>query len=114
MGACASYWEEVLYAPPWVVETLRNGYVLPFYSEPTPYARPNQHSAQIEVEFVTKAVTELLSGGYIEKVPELPVVCSPLSVVIYGVGKKRFVVNLRQVNRSRWKQKFKLKTYRWQ
>ena len=61
-----------------MLETLRNGYVLPFYSEPTTYARPNKHSAQIEVEFVTKAVAELLSGGYIEKVPELPVVCSPL------------------------------------
>ena len=29
---------------------------------------------------------------------ELPVVCSPLSVVMNGVGKKRLVVNLRHVN----------------
>ena len=26
LGACITYWEEVLYAPPWVLETLRNGY----------------------------------------------------------------------------------------
>ena len=112
LGACVSYWEEVLCAPPWVLETLRNGYVLPFYSEPTPYARPNQHSAQVEVEFVSKAVAELLKGGYIEKVPELPVVCSPLSEVTNGEGKKRLVVNLRHVNCSLWKQKFKYEDLR--
>ena len=66
MGACDSYWEEVLCAPPWVLEALRNGYVLPFYSESTPHACPNQHSAWVEVEFVAKAVAELLKGGYIE------------------------------------------------
>ena len=88
LDACITYWEEVLYAPPWVLETLRNGYVLPFYSQPTPYAWPNQLSAQIEADFVTNAVADLLSGGYIEKVNELPVVCSPLSVVTNGVGKK--------------------------
>ena len=85
---------------------------LPFYSEPAPYARPNQHSAQVEVEFVSKAVAELLNGGYIEKVSELPVVCSPLSVVTNGVGKQRLVVNLRHVNRSLWKQKFKYEDLR--
>ena len=38
--ACVSYWEQVLCAPPWVLETLRNGYmyILPFYTEPTPYS----------------------------------------------------------------------------
>ena len=73
--ACASYWEQVLCAPPWVLETLRNGYILPFYTEPTPYVRPNQNSSQIEVhvEFVTNAAAELLKGGYIEEVKELPV-----------------------------------------
>ena len=69
-----------------MLETLRNGYVLPFYTEPTPYILPNQHSAQIEVECATNAVAELLKGGYIE-VKELPVVGSPLSVVTNGMGK---------------------------
>ena len=52
-------------------------------------------------------MADLLNGGYIEKVNELPVVFSPLSVVTNGVGKKRLVVNLRHVNRSLWNQKFK-------
>ena len=114
LGACITYSEEVLYAPPWVLETLRNGYVLPFYSRPTPYAHPNQHSAQIEADFVTNAVADLLNGGYIEKVNELPVVCSPLSVVTNGVGKKRLVVNLRHVNQSLWSKSSSTKTCVWQ
>ena len=68
---------------------LRNGYVLPFYTEPTPYVRPNQNSAQIEVEFVTNAVAELLKGGYIEEVKELPVVCmQPIICVHQWNGQK--------------------------
>ena len=70
-----------------MLETLRNGNVLPFYTEPTPYIQPNQHSAQIEVECATNAVAELLKGGYIEEVMELPVVCSLLLVVTNGMGK---------------------------
>ena len=77
----------MLCVPPWVLETLGNGYVLPFYTEPTPYVPPNLNSAQIEVECVTNAVAELLKGGYIEEVKELPVVCSPLSVVTNGMAK---------------------------
>ncbi|KAL5494027.1 hypothetical protein EMCRGX_G015296 [Ephydatia muelleri] len=67
LGACVSYWEQVLCAPPWVLG-VRNGYVLPFYTEPTPDIQPNQDSAQIEVQCVTNAVAELLKGGYIEEV----------------------------------------------
>ena len=100
LGVCVSYWKQVLCAPPWVLETLRNGYVLPFNIEPTPYIQPNQHSAQMEVECVTNAVAELLKGGYIEEVKELPVVCSPLSVVTNGVGKNRLVVNPFTSNRA--------------
>ena len=61
-----------------MLETLRNGYVLPFYTEPTPYIQPNQHSAQIEVECVTNAVEELLKGGYIKGAPSCmePIICS--------------------------------------
>ena len=114
LGACIMYWEEVLCATPWVLETVRNGYVLQFYSQPTPYARPNKHSAQVEGDFVTNAMAELLNGGYIVKVNELPVVCSPLSVVTNGVGKKWLMVTLRHVNRSLWKQNSSMKTCGWQ
>ena len=112
LGNCVQYWEQVLHAPPWVLDTVRNGYILPFYSLPTPYSRPNQRTALLEREFVNGAVSELQNGGYIEEAKEPPVVCSPLSVVMNGVGKKRLVVNLRHVNGFLWKQKFKYEDIR--
>ncbi|KAL5506358.1 hypothetical protein EMCRGX_G007980 [Ephydatia muelleri] len=69
-------------------------------------------TALIEREFVDKAVYEFLKGGYIERAESPPVVCSPLSVVTNGVGKKRLVVNLRHVNGFLWKQKFKYEDLR--
>eukprot|EP00731_Ephydatia_muelleri_P008337 Em0004g675a len=69
-------------------------------------------TALLEREFVNGAVSELQKGGYIEEAEEPPVVCSPLSVVMNGVGKKRLVVNLRHVNGFLWKQKFKYEDIR--
>ena len=68
-------------APGWIVDLIREGYVIPFYSEPTAHARPNQQSARGNAGFVDLAVAELLSGGYIESVSAKPYICSPLSVV---------------------------------
>ena len=79
-------------------------YVLPFVAEPTPYCRANQRSAIVEAEFVEIAIKELLEGGYVDRVAEQPHVCSPISVVRSGSGKKRLVVNLRHVNRFLLKQ----------
>lgn len=49
----------------------------------------------------------LLAGGFVERVPRPPTVCSPLSVVVGGSGKKRLVVNVWHVNLYLLKQKFK-------
>ena len=106
---CVNFWKEELCAPPWILDTITQGYVLPLFSEPTPYSRPNQHSALAEVDLVNKAVSELLVGEYTEGPP---IVCSPLSMVVSGSGKKRLVVNLRHVNRYLWKQKFKYEDLR--
>ena len=50
--------------------------------------------------------------GDVKKVEQKPAVCSPLSVVVNGVGKKRLVVNLRHVNRYLTVQKFKYEDLR--
>eukprot|EP00731_Ephydatia_muelleri_P023446 Em0015g1029a len=112
LGKCIPFWKEELCAPSWVIDTITEGYVLPLMSEPPPYSRPNQLSAQLESESVSKAVVELLAGGYVERSSEPPTVCSPLSVVVSGAGKKRLVVNLRHVNQYLWKQKFKYEDLR--
>ena len=111
-GRLHTFWREELCAPPWVLDMLRQGYVLPFTSVPTPYLRPNQHSAHAEAEFVDGAAAELVAEGYVKKVDQKPIVCSPLSEVANGVGKKRLVVNLRHVNRYLMVQKFKYEDLR--
>ena len=42
----------------------------------------------------------------------MPYICSPISVVESGSGKKRLVVNLRHLNKFLWKQKFKYEDLR--
>ena len=107
-----AFWREDLGAPPWILDTIENGYVLPLYAEPTPYSRPNQQSALVDRQFVEAAVVDLLKGGYIETVTDPPYVCSPLSVITNQSGKKRLVLNLRHVNKFLWKQKFKYEDLR--
>ena len=40
-----AFWREDLGAPPGILDTIENGYVLPLNAEPTPYSRLNQQSA---------------------------------------------------------------------
>ena len=76
-----SFWEREMSAPPWVIDTIKHGLILPLHTEPTPYYRPNQLSATSNAEWVDGAITELVKGQYIREVKEKPYVCSPLSVV---------------------------------
>ena len=97
---------------PWILSVITQGYILPFMSAPPPYSRPNQPSAFAESGFVDSAIAELLLGGCIKMVAEQPVVCSPLSVMANGAGKRRLVVNLRHVNHYLKVQKFKCEDLR--
>ena len=46
------FWKNELQAGEWVMETLKNGYVIPFLSLPPPYEEPNNKSAINDPEFV--------------------------------------------------------------
>ena len=106
------YWRDVLEAPEAVLRTIESGYVLPLMSEPTPLVQSNQQSALNEAEFVNASLSELLTNRCVKLVDEVPYICSPVSVVESGSGKKRLVVNLRHLNRFLWKQKFKYEDLR--
>ena len=45
MFSCLSFWEQVLEAPPLVLECITVGYKLPLLSIPKPYQKPNHKSA---------------------------------------------------------------------
>ncbi len=107
-----SFWEQVLEASSAVLSIIRDRYVLPLLAEPAVYSRPNQQSALENREFVSSAVSELVTYGCARMVCEPPHVCSPLSVLENSVGKKRLVINLRHVNHYLWKRKFKYEDLR--
>ena len=92
------YWRDVLEAPKAVLRTIESGYVLPLMSEPTPLVQCNQQSALAEADFVNTSLSELLANRCVRPFDEVPFICSPVSVVESGSGKKRLVVNLRHLN----------------
>ena len=107
-----TFWREELKASKFLLETIESGYVLPLKSMPPPFIQQNQASVMLHAEFVQQSIVELLANRCVKRVPAAPHVCSPLSVVVSGSGKKRLVINLRHVNRHLWKQKFKYEDLR--
>ena len=74
-----------------MIDTLVNGYSLPFESEPPPSFEKNNSSALKDMEFVRKEVERLEQLGCIQKVNYRPRCILPLSSVFSK--KKRLVVD---------------------
>ena len=62
LKAHINFWEEVLKAPQAIIEWISEGYKLPLLSIPPEYARRNQRSALLNVDFVSSAIANLLSN----------------------------------------------------
>ena len=109
----ARFWEEVLQASQFVFEIVTEGYRLPFIQTPTPFHQANHVSSALrEQEFVEGEIAKLVAAGCAEELPQVPFVCTPLSVLFNSSGKKRLVHDLRRVNKFLWKQKFKYEDMR--
>jgi hypothetical protein len=74
--------ETVLKASGHVLNTLREGLVLDFKSQPGPYFEDNNMSAKIHMDVVREKVQEWIEGGYVECLQQQEFCCSPLSVVV--------------------------------
>ena len=113
--SCLSFWEEVLVAPPQVLECIKVGYKLPLLSLPEPYQKPNHKSALIYHDFVNQAIYlrhSLEQNRCIRKAETVPIICSPLSVVTSSAGKKQLVIDLRYLNGHLLKDSFKYEDLR--
>lgn len=65
----ANFYEQVLGASKWVVDTVRYGYVFPLVEDPLPTKRlKNNHSAVIHPEFSWAEVNHLEALGCIMRV----------------------------------------------
>ena len=90
-----------------VLNVIMQGYKIPFFQLPTPFAKRNNASARENSDFVSQAVNDLLRLDLIEELACKPNIINPLSVSIRSSGKQRLILDLRHVNQFLYKQKFK-------
>ena len=76
----ASYCENTLEAPPFVLDIIKKGYQIPFKSEPPPSYDKNNASAIRNSKFVENSIKELLVDGRIRETKTRPHNVNPLSV----------------------------------
>ena len=105
------FWVEIG-APPWVLETIRSGYVFPLESIPPGVCLSNNRSALEHGDFVSSAVCDLLELGLISEVLTPPTLINPLSVSVNSEGKPRLILDLRHVNSYIPKAKFRMEDWK--
>lgn len=96
LKAHVDFWQE-LGSSEFILNTIGQGYRLPFISVPPKAMFKNNRSAIENSSFVKQAIDELLSSGRVREVFSPPHVVSPLSVSCKG-AKKRLILDLRYVN----------------
>ena len=95
-----------------IIDIIKNGYKIPFYSLPPKSFRKNNKSALLHYEFVESAISELLVNGLIEECCDIPYIVNPLTVSVQSNGKKRLILDLRCVNLHVLKQSVKYEDIR--
>nr|XP_034335844.1 uncharacterized protein LOC105348263 isoform X2 [Crassostrea gigas] len=91
----------------YIIDTIQDGYKIPFYSLPQQSFSHNNKSALQEYVFVQGAIMELLENGLISEQNTEFLVTNPLSVSVNSSGKRRLILDLREVNKHVWKQSVK-------
>ena len=99
-------------ADQFVIDTIKNGYVIPFVANPPSMFYNNNKSALRNSEFVCQAVAELLKSGCVVQVPFKPFVVNPLSVATNSSGKNRLILDLSVLNKFIRKDKFKFEDWK--
>uniref|UniRef100_A0A7M5WT73 Reverse transcriptase domain-containing protein n=1 Tax=Clytia hemisphaerica TaxID=252671 RepID=A0A7M5WT73_9CNID len=101
----SNFWENELKASNFALGIVREGYKIPFESEPPPFFAKNNASSLKNREFVKDSIEKLLENGCIEKVTEPPYCINPLTVAERN-SKLRLVLDLRHVNKHIQPNKF--------
>jgi hypothetical protein len=63
-----AFWTDIK-APDFIIDCIREGYKIPFYSTLEPATFPNNRSAHVHADFVSEALSELLSTCRIVETP---------------------------------------------
>ena len=94
----ASFWEQKLKASKFIMDIIRNGYILSFENIPPPFYAQNNKSNFRETKFVEESILKLLTDGCIRSVKEPPHCINPLTVAERN-SKQRLVLDLRHINK---------------
>ncbi|XP_066927319.1 uncharacterized protein [Clytia hemisphaerica] len=100
------FWEKDLKASKFALGVVREGYKIPFESNPPPFYAKNNASSLKNDHFVKDSIKKLLEDSCIEKVSEPPYCINPLTVAERN-SKLRLVLDLRHVNKFIKPNKFK-------
>ena len=106
------FWRETLSANSAILEIIDNGYKIPFFKTPKRASFHNNRSALKNKDFVEESISELLKCGSIIEAEKSPEVINLLSVSINSSGKKRLILDLRQVNGHVYKGKIKFEDWK--
>ncbi|CAC5379968.1 unnamed protein product [Mytilus coruscus] len=111
LASHVKYWENTG-ACPFVLGTIKNGYVIPFIDTLFNMYHTNNRSARQNTEFVTKSIEDLVQVGCVIKVPFQPYVVNPLSVATEKSGKKRLILDMSQLNKHIKREKIKFEDWK--
>ena len=81
-----------------IIDIIKNGYKIPFYSMPNRSFLKNNKSSLSHKGFVEEVILDSLERGLIEECTDTPYVVNPLTVSVQSNEKKRLILVLRLVN----------------
>ena len=99
-------------ANPSVIDTIQNGYKIPFFTTLDLKFFQNNQSALQNANFVPCTMKELLKSGRIKKTRAPPYIVSPLTVAKNSHNKPRLILDLRYVNSFVYKDRIKFDDWR--
>ena len=91
------FWK-LIGASHFIINTISNGYVIPFVHTPPHATFLNNQSAFQHKEFVASAIADLLKVDSIVECLNAPFVVNPFSISVQTSGKKRLILDLRYPN----------------
>ena len=100
------FWRDIG-ANSYILDTIENGYVIPFHSTPVSMCCKNNRSALQHKTFVLEVISDLEKKGLVARCSENLLLFvrsrSPCRIMV----KKRLILDLRLVNKHIWKQSVK-------
>ena len=106
------FWSDSIRASDFIINTIVEGYRIPFFDLPENFNIPNISSAFKFKDFVNEDISELMERGCVQEVLNPPKFINHLQVVQQSGGKCRLILDLSYLNRFIWKQSVRFEDIR--